>query len=110
MHIVNSITVNAEGGNVTLNFSKPVTSLADTEKFCFKIPCGVYIPSGIDGYLVMANYNGTGIDVLNKYGNALTVGQLVKRKVIKGYYGATNSHIITNELPVTFNCGCNNVL
>lgn len=108
LHIVSSITVNETGGNVTLNFSNPITSLEDRERFCFKIPCAVAMRNDIDGYFVLMAYNGSTIEAMNKYGNALKFGQLKKNKVCKGYYGTDSSKVIVSDLPVTYNCGCTN--
>lgn len=110
MHIVNSITTTTSSSSVTLNFSNSITSLTDEEKFCFKIPNGVTIPSGVDGYVVLIAYNGGTIPLWNKYGNPATVSELKKNKICKGYYGATTEHVITSALPITYNCGCSNVL
>jgi len=53
---------------------------------------------------------GTGTVALwDKYGNPATVSELAKCKLYKGYYGATTPHVIS-KLPITYNCGCNNVL
>lgn len=112
LHVVNNIETNAEGEFVTLNFSFPITSLNDTQRFCIRIPCGVQIPTGIDGYKISIPVGDNAYFMYNKYGNNLTVGELKKRKTIKGYYGSQGGgpHFITADLPVTYNCGCNNVL
>lgn len=107
IHIVNSITTGT--GTVTLNFSNPVTSATDKEKFCIKIPCGVTIPSGVSASVVNIAFDGGTIPLWNKYGNPATVSDLKKNCVMSGFYGATTSHVIS-KIPMTYNCGCNNVL
>jgi len=109
LHVVNAITVNSSASTVVLTFSKPVTSLSDEEKFCIKIPCGVAIPTGVDGYAIQITYADGVIPLWNKYGNLATVSDIANGKTYKGYYGATSSHVIA-KLPITYNCGCNNVL
>lgn len=109
LHIINSFTVSETGGSVTLNFSVPVTTVEDRDRFCMKIPCGLSVPTGYDGYIVLVTYNGSTIPLLNKYGNPAKFGELRKGCVMSGYYGATQSHVIS-QIPVTYNCGCSNVL
>lgn len=109
LHIINNFTVSETGGSVTLSFASPVNSLEDKERFCMKIPCSLYVPKGYDGYIVLVTYNGATIPLMNKYGNPAKFGELRKGYVMSGYYGATNSHIIS-QIPITYNCGCNNVL
>lgn len=81
----------------------------DEERFCFKIPCGVSTVTGIDNYIVLIAYNGGTIPLWNKYGNPARFGELSKNRLYKGYYGDTTPHVIS-QLPITYNCGCNNVL
>lgn len=109
LNVVNSMTTNATAGTLTLDFVNAVSSVTDKQKFCIKIPCSMSIPTGINGYVVQVTINGASVPVWNKYGNPLTVSDLVKGKVIGGFYGATTSHVIT-KLPITYNCRCNNVL
>lgn len=111
MYIVNNITVNSSGSTVVLAFSNPITSLNDKTRFCFKIPCGVVIPTGVDSYAVQITYGDGVIPLWDKYGDLATTSELKKNKVIKGYFGTgTSNHVITESLPVVYNCGCNNVL
>lgn len=109
LHIVSSFTVNSTNNTVTLNFSNPITSLTDEEKFCFKIPCGVTSVTGIDNYTVYISYNDTTLPLWDKYGNPATFEELSKNRCYKGFYGATVPHVIS-QLPVTYNCRCGCVL
>lgn len=109
LHIVNNFAVSETGGSVTLSFANPVNFLKDEERFCMKIPCGLSVPKGYEGYIVLVTYNGTSIPLMNKYGNPAKFGELRKGCVITGYYGETESHVIS-QIPMTYNCRCNNVL
>lgn len=110
LHIVNSVTVSETGGSVTLNFSRPITLLEDKERFCFKIPCGVYISPNYENYLVLISYNGTTLPLWNKYGNVAKVKEIRKGRVNTGFYGTENTAHIISNIPISVNCGCSSVL
>lgn len=110
LHIVNSVTVSETGGSVTLNFSTPITTLENKERFCFKIPCCIYINPSYSNYIVLISYNGETLPLWNKYGNTARIGEIKKNRCIAGYYGSENTAHIISQIPVTVNTGCNNVL
>jgi hypothetical protein len=107
-HVVTTVTPDTTANTLVLNFSSPATA-NDEDRFCFKIVTD--IPSIYDTYAVLLAVNGTTTVALwDKYGNPVTASSLGKCKVYKGYYGATAPHVITPCVPITYNCGCGNVL
>ena len=106
-HVSNAYTVNDSDSQIVLGFPSTVT-VTDKTRFCLKL---VFDPSVLNQtYTVLATVNGANVPLWDKYGNPVTVAELSKGKVYRGYYGDTTPHIIFNELPRTYNCGCNNVL
>lgn len=111
LHVVNSIDTTTTENKVTLNFSTPVTSATNKERFCIKFPCCMKIPEAAKDYEVQVLIGGLATAVWDKYGNPLIASDIDTRKIIKGYFGDGGSadHILVNA-PITYNCGCNNVL
>lgn len=107
LHIVNTYTVTTGSTMATLNFVKPITSATDKERFCVKV-C-VNIPEIYDTYTTQILINDSGVPLWNKYGNPLTVADLKKCKVMKGYYGSTTPHVILVDVPCNYGCNCNGV-
>ena len=107
LHIVNTYTVTTGSTMATLNFVKPITSATDKERFCIKVCTD--IPETYDTYTTQILINDSGVPLWNKYGNPLTVADLKKCKVMKGYYGSTTPHVILVDVPCNYGCNCNGV-
>ena len=108
LHVVNSIDTTTTANTVILNFSVAATAV-NQDRFCMKIPCCMSIPTSASTYAVQVTVNGSAIPLWDKYGNPLTASELSSKRIYKGYYGSTTPHVIINA-PMTYNCGCNNVL
>lgn len=106
LHISPSYTVNDSSTQVVFGFPSSVT-VTDKARFCWKITSS--LPTQTD-YNVYVTVNGTNVPVWNKYGNPMTVAELVRNKVYRGYFGSETEHILISNSPITYNCGCNNVL
>lgn len=107
LHVINTYTVPETGTALTLNFSNAVASATDKQRFCIKVCTN--IPSTYSTYTANVTIGTTTVPLWDKYGNPLTISELTKCRVIKGYYGATTPHIIL-DAPKTYNCGCADVL
>lgn len=98
-HCANSVTVGTDV--ITLNFENGATA-SDQTRFCFKL-CQT-IPDTAMTFPVQLTVNGTAIPLWNKYGNPVVASDLVPYKLINGYYGATDAHVIATNIPC--NCRC----
>lgn len=110
LHIVTNYTVPQTGTILALSFSNAVTSVSDKQRFCIKVCTS--IPSIYDTYNATVDINGTAVPLWDKYGDLLTISELKKCKVMKGYVGLVGlvNHIILTDIPVTCNCGCPSAL
>lgn len=105
LHIINTYTVPETGTVLALNFSKPYAIATDKERFCVKICAS--IPETYDTYTATVTIGTTAVPLWNKYGNPVTIAELKKCKVMKGYYGATSAHVILTDIPCNYGCNCN---
>lgn len=94
-HCVSTITVGAASVNLAFITSP---SVVDTEKFCFQLKDS--IPSAGAALPVTLSVNGAVVPLLNKYGNPVTGADLLKCRTYKGYYGATEPHVIIHNSPM----------
>lgn len=104
LHVVNTYTVPETGTVLALNLSVPYALAQDKERFCLKVCAS--IPTTYDSYTATITIGTTAVALWNKYGNPLTIRELKKCKVMKGYYGATTPHVILSDIPSNYGCGC----
>lgn len=97
----NATSATAGTNVVTLDFAEPAT-VTDKQRFCFRLLTA--IPTAALTYPVQLTVNGTTVPLWNKYGNPVIGGDLTQGKLVTGFYGATNPHVIGTNIPCK--CGC----
>ena len=92
-HFHKSSSVTVSGSNLVIAFTDNPTSITNEERFCFMI-CQD-IPAAGDAMAVQLTVNGSGVQLWDRFGNPVPGCGLKKGILYKGYYGNTESGLVS---------------